>query len=557
MSPRLRILLLLAASGLVYANTLPNDFAYDDGFFVLDNHAVTTFSLPELFRPIAKLSAAYYRPLTSTTWAMNWALAGARPCGYHFVNLLLHVAVTLLLYFLLQKLFEKSPQATNISFAAALLFAVHPIHTEAVAWISGRSELLVAVFLLAAWLLHLKDRPLASAACFVLALLSKESAVVFFPLVLAGDYALAKYKPLSRYLTLSALTVLYVAFLWKLQGGHFAKGPSSPLDNMLANLPPLWRILNALRIAWKYVALQLYPANLSVDYSYNAIPLYAAWSHTLPAAIATLAVIALCIWAGLTKRREWMLAGVIYLGAFAVTANVLVPTGTIMAERLAYLPSIGICLLLALLWINFEALHSKAAFSLLAAVVVLLGARTVLRNRDWQNNFTLYSAAVKTVPDSARAHGLLGQEYLRRGELLPAASEFQLALNIFPDYPQAIENYGLAESRLGDDEKARLLLTRALRISNKSDGDYSFRAVTLAAWLLQHHDDDAALQILNQVIVDYPGESRAWSNRAVIHYHRREFAAATNDAQQALRLDPASAQAQGLLAELTKNAPAN
>src|SRR5579863_5980031 len=191
MKDSLRIGLLLAAAVLVYSNTLWNSFTLDDDLYITLNPQVTDTSAHALFS--ANKVANVFRPVSFATLALNWKLGGARPFGYHLFNLLLHAAVTLLLYLLLRAIFLDPTQAVRsardnlVAFAAALIFAVHPIHTEAVSSIVGRSELLAAGFIFAAWLLHLEDRPLAALTCFALALLSKESAVVFLPLILVGD----------------------------------------------------------------------------------------------------------------------------------------------------------------------------------------------------------------------------------------------------------------------------------------------------------------------------------------------------------------------------------
>src|SRR4029077_5792548 len=229
-------------------------------------------------------------------------------------------------------------------------FAVHPLHTEAVSSIAGRAEVLAAGFLFAAWILHLQDQQIPALICFVLALLSKESAVIFLPLLLVGDYARGKWKPWLRYSLIAGVTLVYLGLLWKIQGGRFGQVTISQLDNPLVVIPARWRILNALRVAWKYVALHFYPAKLSCDYSFNEIRVYRDWRHTLPAALAALAAAGAWIWAVRKRRTGLIVAGGIYLVGFAVTANILMPTGTIMAERLAYLPSAGFCLLLALGW---------------------------------------------------------------------------------------------------------------------------------------------------------------------------------------------------------------
>src|ERR1700683_5064458 len=173
MKQRLQIGLLLAVVTLVYANTLWNQFTWDDELYITTNPQVTQFSWRALLAPNRVTNV--FRPFTFATFAFNWALGGAHPFAFHLVNLLLHAAVTLLLYFLLCALLEEVAHGKTIALVAATLFAVHPIHTEAVTSIVGRPELLAAGFLLAAWILHLRDRPISALLCFSLALLSKES----------------------------------------------------------------------------------------------------------------------------------------------------------------------------------------------------------------------------------------------------------------------------------------------------------------------------------------------------------------------------------------------
>jgi protein O-mannosyl-transferase len=548
MTGRLRIAVLLGIALLVYSNGLVNGFTYDDEGYILRSHAVQSGSLREMFQPTKGNNI--FRPLTFATFAMNWAVGGVQPFGYHLVNLLLHAAVTLLLYLVLRTLLASLARGEIVAFAAALLFAVHPIHTEAVTSIVGRGELLAAGFLLAAWLLHLQDRAIAALLCFALALLSKESAVVFLPLVLAGDYALDKFKSLARYGSIAGLTAAYIALLWKVQGRHFTKGTYTNVDNPLANLPATWRILNALRVAWKYVALQLYPATLSYDYSYNAIRLYAHWKHTLPAAFAALLVLGLWIWTVWTKRPSWMLAGAIYLVAFGVTANLFVSTGTVMGERLAYLPSAGFCLLIALIWTQLESWRPGVARVLAICLLGALAGRTVLRNQDWRDNLTLYSKDIQAVPQSVRAHLNLGDEYLKRKLVQAAYQEYATALKIYPDSEGALERYGLLETLMGKDGAACADLTKALALAQKDDPSYDLMAWNLATVLTKVGREDEALVVLNREIDESRGSTRVWASRAAIRYQRGDSAGARTDAEAALRLDPGNTTAQGLLGEM-------
>src|SRR5215469_15774314 len=171
MRERLLVGLLLAAVVLAYANTLGNQFVMDDELYIMRNPQVTSPSLSRLFSPNPVSSV--YRPVDFAALALNWALSGPEPFGYHLLNLLLHAGVTWLLYVLLQELLASWPEGRTVAFVTALLFAVHPIHTEAVSWVVGRAELLAAGFLFAGWILHFRDRPIESLVCFVLAMLSK------------------------------------------------------------------------------------------------------------------------------------------------------------------------------------------------------------------------------------------------------------------------------------------------------------------------------------------------------------------------------------------------
>ncbi|MBZ5642629.1 MAG: tetratricopeptide repeat protein [Acidobacteriia bacterium] len=554
MKDRLLIGILLAAVALVYGNTLRNQFTMDDTLYVMGNPQTTQPSLQLLFSE-NKITSVY-RPLTFASIALSWALGGTEPLGYHLLNLLLHAAVVWLLYLLLREIFAGHPQGKNAAFAAALLFAVHPIHSEAVASVMGRAEMMAAGFLLAGWILHLRDREIPALLCFALAMLSKESAVAAFPLVLLGDYATGRWKSPRRYAAIAGVTALYLALLRNGQGGHFGQPTISLLDNPLASLPPFWRILNALRVAWKYVWLHFYPVVLSCDYSFNQIPMYRDFRHTLPAALAAAAVVAIWIWAIRKHRAGLALAGGIYLAGFAATANILMPTGTIMGERLAYLPSAGFCALAALAWIWLMERQRMLAWGLLTVVLLALAVRTVARNGDWRDNLALYSSAVRAVPNSAKMHSNLGGEYMIRNQFDLARDEFQTALRIYPDSPDTLASFGLLELRLGNYQSAGSLMEKALRMSARDNPHYDSMVVDFAVILSKTDHVEAALDFLNREIAEAPGFARAWSTRAGIRFQRNELGPARNDAEAALRIDPGDAQAQQVLQQVQSGSAA-
>ena len=159
-------------------------------------------------------------------------------------------------------------------------------------------------------------------------------------LVLVGDYARGAWKANTRYARIAGITLLFVGSLWEIQGGRFGQAKINLVDNPLAGLSAGWRILNALRVAWKYAGLHFYPASLSCDYSFNQIPVYLDWRHTLPAAVAAVAAVGQpgCGRSGNVGAAWSSPAAYLSVRTSAITANILIPTGTIMqGERLAYL----------------------------------------------------------------------------------------------------------------------------------------------------------------------------------------------------------------------------
>ena len=542
---RRQIVLLLIISFSAYANALLNSFTMDDELYILRNPQVTRHSLRLLFQP--NVASNVFRPVTFFTFALNWIAAGYRPFGYHLVNLLLHGAVVVLLFFVLRSLLAEIAQRDFVCFSAALLFAVHPLHTEAVSSVVGRSELLAAGFLFAAWLFHLRDRYLLALASFVLALLSKESAIGLLPFVFAGDYARGKLKSWARYAGLAVVSLIYVAALWRIQGGHFGAANVSVLDNPLVLLPAHLRILNAIRIAWKYIALLTFPGSLSCDYSYNQIRLFADARHLLFPSAAAALVFSAWVWAIARRKTAYIVAGAIYFVGFAATSNILTRTGTIFGERLAYFPSAGFCLLVALACAWLAARRRFAAITLVALIALLLAARTVARNRDWHDNGTLYTAAADVVPNSAKMRTFRGILYLGAGDFERSRSDLQTALSIYPEYPDAVEAMGLLEARSGNAPKALPIMQKAVEMSDRKDIDYDYRAVNLAALEIQMGKLDDAMKLLNSEIAESPTYSRAWSNRAVLHLKLGQSAEAGEDARAALRIDPANAQALNVL----------
>ncbi len=472
------------------------------------------------------------------TFALNYAAGGLNPPGFHLANILLHGYAAVLLFFLLDELLKRRQAA----FAAALLFAVHPIHAEAVAAVVGRMEILAAGFLFAAWLLHARGRAWAAALCFLLAALSKETGLVFLALAPVGDWVLGRARAWRSYAIYAGAAAVYL--ILRQNAVPLSLNAISTLDNPLAALSPVFRIANAVKVAGLYLGLQVFPARLSADYSANGISLHQSWAF----AIAALAIAAAVMAAWLACIRRYpaiFLAGCIYGAGFALTANILFPIGTILGERLAYLPSAGFCLLAGL---SLELPKKKVAYAILAVAVIALSARTVIRTFDWRNNLTLYTSAVEVMPESSGAHAGLGAEYLKRHEPDKAYREFQKAAAIYPQNPELGMMMGVIAFQQGDRVRATNLLKGVVTASEGSPNQWEM-LTTYGALLLEMRQFDDAIAQLNSVIAHAPS-SRAYANRAVAQYFRGDMVAARSDAQQALRINPSNEQAQNVLKRL-------
>ena len=457
-----------------------------------------------------------YRPLTIVSLALDYRLSGLDPRFYHLTNILLHASNVMLIVALGRRLLRDDA----VVITAAALFAVHALHTEAVAPVFGRADLLATCFVLLAWYLALARQPatvarsLAIAAAFLAGVLAKESAIAFAPLILCCDVLLRSDPGRSlksrirdtllggiRVYGMLALAVLvYSVWRYSVTGGiAYAENTIRYIENPLIEAGVVTRVATALWVLIEYLALFAWPVALSADYSFDQIPLVDAVSDTrlLGIAVALVAVIAIA------RRRSSRHVG-IWLLLFALliapVSNVFFTVGTIMAERLMYMPSVPLCFLVGAVvarWARAEpAWRARTAVSVFAAMLVGNVALTVRHNDRWQSEERLFAATVGSAPRSAKAHfnyattllekgdtpraeeGLrtalaiapnypeahnrLGTILLARGNLADAEREFRAALRGAPEFAPALANLGIVLRRLGRNAESEVLLTQAV-----------------------------------------------------------------------------------------------
>ena len=482
--------LLALLVGLAYGNSLWNGFVYDDRAVIVENKLLIRLgNLPGLFTsdywaggrdPYGAIGdRSLYRPLVLVSYALNYAVGGLNPIGYHLVNLLLHLLVTWLVYLLAFRL----RLSMGAAVAAAAIFAVHPLHTEAVTGIVGRAELLMALGVLGSLWWAATGRRWLSLAAFAFGLFSKEQAVML-PVLLAL-YDLCRRRPVKP-LYYGGYALVLAAYL--LLRSQAVEGPLVPPPSFVENPAGYaeWypRLLTVVKVAGVYLWLCVWPASLAADYSYNAIPLARSPFEpgVLLAALAWGGLLGVTGWSFVRGERRTAFCVGLTVIAFVPVSNLLIPIGTIMGERLFYLPSAGLCLLAGLAYERATgqqaagSSHPSASlvtrhWSLLLVILICLAmtARTALRNRDWVSNEALFRSAVHVRPDNAKAHAILGHELKDR----PSAEEreraieaFRTALRIYPDYlhhdSTVTANLGNLLFELGKREEAFEILEQAV-----------------------------------------------------------------------------------------------
>lgn len=570
-SPLLPLVLLLAAIGAVYVNSLGGPFHFDDEHSITANPAVRSLEhVGRFFTDTQTFSrnqgSAMFRPLVVLSYAVNHAVGGYSPLGYHALNLALHLAAAGLLYALLRQLGAAAATAA----IGAALFGLNPLTTEPVNYISSRSESMALAFTLASLVLYMRGREsrwpaAASIVCFALALLSKSVSVVL-PGLLAAHELVVERRSLRlwwrRHLPYWVLTAAYVAVTRQLLAEALAGDTAVRSWTAQAASQTVALV--------HYMKLLAFPWPLSVE-----APLGEAGGL---GDVEVLACVGLCLsaawamwrWARHTDRRaEYGL----FWAALVLLPTAVVPLNVIAAERRLYPVLVGAVAFLV--WGVMR--HAVVRKPAIAVLLLVYGGLTIQRNQVWATERDLWEDAARRAPAAVRPHLRLGvllrhegdlegaeRELQRalhldarsapawnnlgnvkaaRGELDVAIDHYQRALDLLPSYPEALANLGSLYSRLGRHGEAAALLERALPLSGRRPemlanlgtaylraGDYPRAEAVLREALASGHRSSSLLQGLGGAL-----EGQGDAAGALTQY-RRAATANPTDAKPYLRM---------------------
>lgn len=542
------LLFFLLVALVLYGNTLGHRYALDDGIVILEN----TFTqqgirgIPAIFAHDTfvgflglnkrLVQGGRYRPLSVATFAIEQQFFGESPHISHLINILLYGLTGWLLYIVLRRLFrDRGSPATwiGVPLLAALVFMVHPVHTEVVANIKGRDEILALLLAVVSLLMQLRyvetGRPLeliGSGFTFFVALLAKESALPFlvlFPLTLYFFTRATRRDHL--WLSLSCLAAA-AAYLWLREaatGQPAVAGRPEILNDPFLFATAGQRYATILYSLLRYLGLLAFPHPLTHDYYFNHIPLV-GWANpwVVLSLIVHVALGALAI-AGLRKRALPAFGALFYLIALSVASNLIVSVGVIMSERFLYIPSVGFAIGVGHALERGIGRTSTAGRPVSArlwgfgtlAIVIAYTWVTVARNPAWRDSLTLFTIDVRTSPNSAKAQTGAG------GVLIEAADEARDQRD---------------KRRLLEEASAHL--RRAVEIY---PGDGEAWLMLGNAYAKQEGTRTRAIGCYEKAIASWPRLIQAYTNLGVVSLQERDYPRAIGAYRALLEQDPQNA----------------
>ncbi|MBL4655589.1 MAG: tetratricopeptide repeat protein [Bacteroidia bacterium] len=599
---KIYLLLLFIFTFLLYGNTIKHDYVLDDDIVTRGNkfvqqgvEGISSLIKKGYYYGFNGDNEGAYRPLVSVNFAIEYELFGNNPQMSHFFNVLFYAISCVLLFILLGKLFrESSPpgklgnrerpdRVALIPLLITILFIAHPIHTEVVANIKSRDEILHFLFavLTINFLMdyHLKNKSkflVLSLISYFLCLLTKEiglTLVAIIPLTLyffTGENLKRIFFITARFAGIVVIYMLIRSVI--LDDIAFSEKMDVINNSLMAAESASEMLATSFVILGKYLGLLIFPHPLSWDYSYNQVPI-TNWSNI--GSIASLLIyVALGIFAlwGLKKRWIQRVGSPLPIGkgsgdgldalAFGVlfffitlslVSNLFIKIGSTMGERFLYAPSLGFCIAMVMLLIKMLKIDptmktSKNRMKLIGIVLLvgfLYSFKTYKRNADWKNNFTLFSADVSSCPNGSRTHYALASEYRTKGEiernavkrntfLKTAIGEYKKSVEIYPEFTAAWYNLGVAYYANGENENALGAYNKAIQFTPSHKQSLN----NVGVIYFNKKDYDNALKHFLKAVESNPNYGDPYANIGAVYHNKGEYDKAITYYEKALKYNP-------------------
>uniref|UniRef100_A0A8C8EX97 dolichyl-phosphate-mannose--protein mannosyltransferase n=1 Tax=Oncorhynchus tshawytscha TaxID=74940 RepID=A0A8C8EX97_ONCTS len=579
-----RYAVLLALCALCYSNSLHGEFVHDDVWAISNNPDVRPgSSLQSIFsndfwgkRMADNTSHKSYRPLCILTFKLNILLGGMTPLYFHVVNVCLHCAVTCLLMHTCDRCVFDDPR---LAFLTALLFAVHPIHTEAVSGIVGRADVLACMLFLLAFLSYIRSVGVCdSADCLpstvsvwvlgaslllgTCAMLVKETGITVFGVCVFYDALVLCRKPLLLHLSGSKMkdllrisvpflkracaVSLYVAVIMSFR--LWLMGGSMPLfseqDNPASFSPHLLtRFLTYCYLLAFNAWLLLSPAVLCYDWQVGSIPLVESlWDmRNVAALLLGVVMVALCLHCVMSLQRlenREVLLGVLFLVfPFIPASNLFFRVGFVVAERVLYMPSMGYCILVAHGLGRLCSVVGRWGTTALTVSTLLLlllfSWKTVQQNDIWLSREALFRSGIQTLPHNAKVHYNYANFLKDRGRHQEAIHHYKTALRLCPRHASAMNNLGTLTRHPEDAE-------HYYRTALDTNPQHNRALFNLGNLLKSQGKKEEAEALLRDSIRFGPHFADAYSSLASLYAEQKRFAEANDVYLQGIESCPDS-----------------
>lgn len=554
---------------LAYGGALFFQFVYDDDFQIVLNPHLQSWRFVPVYFTKHLWSQLYpndpgfnYRPFFLLWLRLNYALFGLHPWGWHLTTLLVHLAVTALVYGVAHRL-VRDPLAAGV---ATLIFGLHPVHVEAVAWVSGVSEPLFAAFFLLSLLCYLvrggarqhqRWWAAASWVTFAIATLAKETAVVLPVLIFAYAWLFEAAAKGTRSAEReprradpesigagaafkSALPYFAIAVLAGVLRWIVLRGPGAPLTTMPFSMIYLtWPSL-----LFFYLKLLVWPVGLSGFYDTPYVTRIQFTNFVLPLAVVCL--VAAGLWQWSKRLRVAAFPSLWIVGTLAPALNLAyLSYGEIAHDRYLYLPSVGFALLAALalrrLKIGGAQLFGQPMAQVLAllALACVLTSATAYQKRFWADDFVLYERGVETAPNNRFAEDGLASLLADNGHWEPAKVLYQQVLEHYPDFYPSNLKLGVLYYNLGQTREAEQFLSRAVRLNPAGAGALFYLGLTR---LKMGRVDDAGL-LISRAVELQPQTRGFHFGLGIVRKLQGNLCAALDEFKAELEIAPRQAQA--------------
>lgn len=497
----LSILIIFAT----YFPTLTYDLVFDDIYLVQNNALIRDIDLNRIFTSSywegtqigegekIKGQGIAYRPISILFLALNYKIGGLDPFYYHLINVILHCIACIFVYML----FVTITGEQMVSILGMLFFGIHPIQTEAVTPVFGRGETLKTIFVLGVLIVTIKeDRPvitrfLVTLILTTLAMFTKENAVIILPLALLFCcldktgfnwqrflYCLDNRKYMFICICLSIMIYIFARKL--ILGSFFMHENISFLDNPLITSDFIERALTSVFLIFQYFSKFAYPISLSADYSYAEIlPVTQVYDIRFIAGFIFIACI-LIVAVLLHSRKPIVVLGfLVFFISIIPVSNLFFPVGTIFAERLMYMPMVGLSLtfahILFLIRSQLQIVRSYIDRLLIPGFFAVCALLTLMRNNDWKTNCGFFQVLVQTSCKSAKAHFGNGVCMCHAGNIDACVKEYEEAISIYPAYTHAYIQLAQTYERILQYDQAEKTFRRLLEIQPfERDAYYSY-----------------------------------------------------------------------------------